>query len=63
MDVALEIVGATASVPHQKRLERNEANAIEPETKINEADRYSAAHNVLVAGSRPGDSKYGQQRG
>jgi hypothetical protein len=48
--------GPTAPVSHQKRCERNAMNAIEIEQKcreFNEADRYSAAHNGLVAGSSP----------
>ena len=47
---------ATAPVSHQKRHERSATNAIEIERKrreFNEADRYSAAHNGLVAGSSP----------
>jgi hypothetical protein len=46
----------TAPVSHQKQRERNATNAINPErkrSKINERDRYSAAHNGLVAGSSP----------
>ena len=46
----------TAPVSHQKRPERNATKAIGHEQKarkINEADRYSAAHNGLVAGSSP----------
>ncbi|UPK06965.1 hypothetical protein [Bradyrhizobium sp. 170] len=46
----------TAPVSHQKRPHRNATNAIErrrKRSKINEADRYSAAHNGLVAGSSP----------
>jgi len=46
----------TAPVSHQKQLEQTTTNAIETEQKhsrINEADRYSAAHNGLVAGSSP----------
>jgi hypothetical protein len=47
---------ATAPVSLQKRPHRNATNAIERRrnnSKINEADRYSAAHNRLVAGSSP----------
>jgi hypothetical protein len=46
----------TAPVSHQKRPDRNAANVMEIKrkpSKINEADRYSAAHNGLVAGSSP----------
>jgi len=46
----------TAPVSHQKRRERNATNAIEikqKSSKINESDRYSAAHNGLIAGSSP----------
>jgi hypothetical protein len=45
-----------APVSHQKQPHQNATNAIEIEqerSKINEADRYSAAHNGLVAGSSP----------
>src|SRR6202040_677151 len=45
-----------APVSHQKQPDRNTTNAIEIKqkySKINEADRYSAAHNGLVAGSSP----------
>jgi len=45
-----------APVSHQKQPHQNATNAIEIEQKrgkINEADRYSAAHNGLVAGSSP----------
>jgi hypothetical protein len=45
-----------APVSHQKRPDRNATNTTESErkdSKINEADRYSAAHNGLVAGSSP----------
>lgn len=47
---------ATAPVSHQERRERNATNAIEIKrklSKIKDADRYSAAHNGLVAGSSP----------
>jgi hypothetical protein len=47
---------ATAPVSHQKRHQRSATNTIELErnrSKINETDRYSAAHNGLVAGSNP----------
>jgi hypothetical protein len=43
-----------APVSHQKQPHQNATNAIENRTKrgkINEADRYSAAHNGLIAGS------------
>jgi len=46
----------TAPVSHQKQPHQNATNAIEikqKRIKINEADRYSAAHNGLVAGSSP----------
>jgi hypothetical protein len=46
----------TAPVSHQKRPEQTKTNTIEIEQKqrkINEPDRYSAAHNGLVAGSSP----------
>jgi hypothetical protein len=46
----------TAPVSHQKRPHQNATNTIEIErkpSKINETDRYSAAHNGLVAGSSP----------
>jgi hypothetical protein len=46
----------TAPVSHQKRPSQNPMNAIESKrncNKINEAVRYSAAHNCLVAGSSP----------
>jgi hypothetical protein len=46
----------TAPVSHQKHLNKRETNAIEikrKHSKINEADRDSAAHNGLVAGSSP----------
>jgi hypothetical protein len=42
----------TAPVSHQKHLNKRETNAIEikrKHSKINEADRDSAAHNGLVA--------------
>jgi hypothetical protein len=42
--------------PHQKRPKRGATNAIEFKRKgsrINEPDRYTAAHNGLVAGSSP----------
>jgi hypothetical protein len=45
-----------APVSHQKQPHQNATNAIEIEqkrSKINQADRYSAAHNGLVAGSIP----------
>jgi predicted nucleic acid-binding protein len=44
------------TAPHQKRRERNATNAIEikrKSSKINEFDRYPAAHNGLVAGWSP----------
>jgi hypothetical protein len=44
----------TAPVSHQKQPEQTKTNTIEIErkpSKINEADRFSAAHNGLVAGS------------
>ena len=47
---------SAAPVSHQKQPHQNATNAIEIEqkrSKINEADRYSAAHNGLVAGSSP----------
>jgi hypothetical protein len=47
---------ATAPVSHQKRPHQNATNAIERtrnDRKVNEADRYAAAHNGLVAGSSP----------
>jgi hypothetical protein len=46
----------TAPVSHQKRRYRNTTDATErvrKHSKINEGDRYSAAHNGLVAGSSP----------
>jgi hypothetical protein len=46
----------TAPVSHQKRRNQSATNAIEfkqNDSKINKPDRYSAAHNGLVAGSRP----------
>jgi len=46
----------TAPVSHQKRCDRNVPNAIEikqEHRKINEAERYPAAHNGLVSGSSP----------
>ena len=46
----------TAPVSHQKQPDRNATNANEIEqnhSKINEAYRYPAAHNGLVAGSSP----------
>jgi hypothetical protein len=46
----------TAPVSHQKLPEQNRTNTIEikrTRSKINEPDRYSAAHNGLVAGSSP----------
>jgi hypothetical protein len=46
----------TAPVSHQKQPHQNATNAIEikqKRIKINEPDRYSAAHNGLVAGSSP----------
>jgi len=45
-----------APVSHQKQPHQNATNVIEIEqkrSKINGADRYSAAHNGLVAGSSP----------
>jgi len=47
---------STAPVSHQKQRERNATNAINLErqrSKFNKGDRYSAAHNGLVAGSSP----------
>jgi hypothetical protein len=47
--------GVTAPVSHQKRPNRSATNEIEfkqKDSKINEADRYPAAHNGLVAGSK-----------
>jgi len=47
---------STAPVSHQKQPHQSATNAIEIEqkrSKINEADRYSAAHNGLVAGLSP----------
>jgi hypothetical protein len=49
------LVWWTAPVSHQKRPLRNATNAINLQrkyNKINEAGRYPAAHNGLVAGSR-----------
>ena len=46
-----------APVSHQKQPHRNATNAVKlkrKHSKINEADRYSAAHNGLVPGSSPG---------
>jgi hypothetical protein len=46
----------TVPVSHQKQPEQTKTNTIEIErkpSKINEPDRYSAAHNGLVAGSSP----------
>jgi hypothetical protein len=48
--------GVTAPVSHQKRPNQSATNAIEfkrKDSKINEPDRYSAAHNGLFAGSKP----------
>jgi hypothetical protein len=48
--------GVTAPVSHQKRRTQSATNAIEfkrKDSKINEPDRYSAAHNDLVAASSP----------
>jgi hypothetical protein len=45
-----------APVSHQKQPDRNATNATEIKqnrSKINEADRYPAAHNGQVAGSNP----------
>jgi hypothetical protein len=42
--------------PHQKRPNQSAMNAIEfkrKDSKINEADRFPAAHNGLLAGSSP----------
>jgi hypothetical protein len=50
---ALPQISLTAPASHQKRPRQSTTNAIEPErkrSKINESDRYSAAHNGLVAG-------------
>jgi hypothetical protein len=55
-----------APVSHQKQPHQNATNAIEIEQKrgkINEADRYSAAHNGLVAGSSPAGSTRNQRLG
>jgi hypothetical protein len=52
--VVIQTFHVTAPVSHQKRPQQNATNAIEGKrklSKINEADRYSAAHNSLVAGS------------
>jgi len=52
--------GVTAPVSHQKRPNRSATNAIglkQKDSKINEADRYPAAHNGLVAGSSPAGLK------
>src|SRR5437879_11389828 len=52
------LVWWTAPVSHQKRPLRNATNAINLQrkyNKINEAGRYPAAHNGLVAGSSPGE--------
>jgi hypothetical protein len=46
--------GVTAAVSHQKRPNRSATNAIglkQKDSKINEVDRYPAAHDGLVAGS------------
>jgi hypothetical protein len=46
----------TAPVSLQKRRNQSATNAIEfkqNDSKINKPDRYSAAHNGLVAGSSP----------
>src|ERR1700730_1685758 len=48
--------GVAAPVSHQKRPNRSATNAIglkQKDSKIDEADRYPAAHNGLVAGSSP----------
>ena len=45
-----------AAVSHQKQVHQDATNAIETKRKrrkLNEADRYSAAHNGPVAGSSP----------
>jgi hypothetical protein len=49
-----------APVSHQKRPEQTKTNTIEIErkpSKINEADRYPAAHNGLDGGSNPKQTK------
>jgi len=46
----------TAPVSHQKRPQQSATNAIKGKRKhseINEGDRFTAAHNGLVAGSSP----------
>jgi hypothetical protein len=48
--------GVAAPVSHQKRPNQKATNAIEfkrKDSKINQPNRYSAAHNGLVAGSSP----------
>jgi hypothetical protein len=48
--------GVTAPVSHQQRRNRSATNATglkQKDSNINEADRYPAAHNGLVAGSSP----------
>ena len=50
----------TAPVSHQKRPNRSATNAIglrQKDTNINEADRYPAAHNGLVAGSKAAETR------
>jgi len=45
----------TAPVSHQKRPQQSATNAIKGKRKhseINEGDRFTAAHNDLVAGTR-----------
>src|SRR5262249_48914530 len=54
--VPSNILREGAPVSHQKRRDRNVTDATEFKRKrrqINEADRYPAAHNGLVAGSSP----------
>jgi hypothetical protein len=49
---------ASEASPHQFRTRNAPTKAIEfkrKDSKINEPDRYSAAHNGLVAGSSPGE--------
>jgi hypothetical protein len=51
-----QTLNLAAPVSHQKRPNQSATNAIEfkrKDSKINEADRYSAAHNGPVAGSSP----------
>jgi hypothetical protein len=58
LGIQVSIAGRTAPVSHQKRPRQNATNAIElkrKRSKINEPDRYSAAHNGLAAGSSLAD--------